>query len=70
MKKKIQLHDGIVGATILLSIILAAKVDAQWIWLAGIVSVLMIISAFTGFCPVYFVINKLMPEGNETGKCC
>ncbi|MCA9401358.1 MAG: DUF2892 domain-containing protein [Candidatus Omnitrophica bacterium] len=68
MKSKIKVHDGIVGVLILLSVILAMKVNAAWIYLAGAVSVLMIISAFTGFCPVYFILNKIMPTEGE--KCC
>jgi len=67
MKNKIKVHDGIVGAIILLSIILAYTVDSRWAMLAGAVSVLMVISAFTGFCPVYFVLNKFMPCSDE--KC-
>lgn len=68
MKNKIKIHDGIVGTLILLSVVLGIKVNAAWIYLAGAISILMIISAFTGFCPVYFMINKLMPDNKE--KCC
>ena len=70
MKKKIKIHDGIVGAMILASVLLAVNVNPQWIWLAGAISALMILSAFTGFCPVYFIINKIMPSSDEGGKCC
>jgi hypothetical protein len=69
MKNKIKIHDGIVGAIILLSVVLAYKVDITWLWLAGIVAVLMIVSAITGFCPVYFMINKIMPS-DDKDKCC
>ncbi|MGE0267099.1 MAG: DUF2892 domain-containing protein [Candidatus Omnitrophota bacterium] len=65
MKNKIKIHDGIVGTLILLSVILGIKLNAAWIYLAGAISILMIISAFTGFCPVYFVINKLMPDSKD-----
>lgn len=61
-KSRVKLHDGIVGAVVLASVVLALKVNAQWIYLAGAIGVLMIISAFSGFCPVYFLLNKLMPE--------
>lgn len=70
MKKKIRIHDGIVGALILLSVVLAINVQAQWIWLAGAVAVLMLISSVTGFCPVYYVINKVMPGDQSDSKCC
>lgn len=60
-KNKTQIHDGIVGTVVLASIILALTINMAWIWLAGIVAVLLISSTFTGFCPVYFILNKLMP---------
>jgi len=65
MKNKTKIHDGIVGSMIFLSIVLAVKVNMAWLWLAGIISVLMISTVFTSFCLVYFIINKLMPEGSE-----
>jgi hypothetical protein len=65
IQSKIKLHDGIVGATYLLSVILAITLNIQWLYLAGIVAVLQISSAFTGFCPVYFVLNRLMPESKQ-----
>lgn len=62
MESKIKIHDGIVGSIYLISIILGATVSMQWLYLAGVVAVLQIASAFTGFCPVYYTLNKLMPE--------
>jgi hypothetical protein len=62
MHNKIRAHDGIVGATNMLSVILAATVSIQWLWIAGIVAGLQIISPATRFCPVYFVLNKMMPD--------
>lgn len=62
MQTKIKIHDGIVGAIMLAGIVLGMKVNAQWLYLPGAIAVLMISSAFTGFCPVYFVLNKLIPS--------
>ena len=62
MENKIRAHDGIVGATYMLSVILGAAVSTQWLWIAGIVAGLQIISPVTRFCPVYFVLNKMMPD--------
>ena len=62
MQNKIRAHDGIVGATNMLSVILAVTVSTQWLWIAGIVAGLQIISPLTRFCPVYFVLNKMMPD--------
>lgn len=65
MQTKIKIHDGIVGAVNLVSVVLALKVNIQWIYIPAAISVLMVASAFTGFCPVYFVLNKLMPTPAE-----
>lgn len=62
MEPKVKIHDGIVGAIYLLSVVLGAMVNLQWLYLAGVVAVLQIMSAFTGFCPVYYVLNKFMPD--------
>ena len=62
MQRKIRAHDGIAGATYMLSVILAAATSIQWLWVAGIVAGLQMISPVTKFCPVYFVLNKMMPE--------
>lgn len=65
MQAKVKIHDGIVGTIYLLSILLGAFVHIQWLYLAGAVAVLQIMSMFTGFCPVYFVLNKLMPDSKQ-----
>ena len=58
MKKTRNVHDGIVGAVITGGVILGFLANASWFWLPGIIGVLMIQSAFTGFCPVYFLLDK------------
>jgi|TARA_B100001540_G_C15217723_1_gene378074 hypothetical protein len=62
MQNKIRMHDGICGAAYMVSVILAAAVSIQWLWIAGVVAGLQIVSPFTRFCPVYFTLNKLMPD--------
>lgn len=62
MKNKIRAHDGIVGMLYMFSVVLGSVVDTQWLWIAGAVAALQIISPVTRFCPVYFVLNKLMPD--------
>ena len=57
--RKIRIHDGIVGVLYLLSVVLAFTVNLQWLYLAGGVAVLQISSYFTGFCPVYFVLDRM-----------
>jgi hypothetical protein len=66
MKNKIKIHDGIVGTVIFTSVVLGLAVNPQWLYVAGFIGALMVSSAFTGFCPVYFVLNKLRPtDGRE-----
>ena len=59
---KIRVHDGIVGLLYLGSIALAQKFNIYWINVAAGVAFLQIISPFTKFCPVYTILNKLMPD--------
>jgi hypothetical protein len=65
MKNKTKIHDGIVGIIYMLSIVLAIYVNIQWLYLAGAVAALQIMSMFTGFCPVYFILDKVMQEDTE-----
>lgn len=44
------------------SVALAWYVDPRWMWLAGLTAVIMISSAFTGFCPVHWAISKLVKD--------
>lgn len=62
MTQKIKIHDGIVGALLLFSVVMAWKVDPRWIALAGLTSLIMISSAFTGFCPVHFLVGKIVRD--------
>lgn len=58
-KTKTKIHDGIVGAVILASVLLGLSVHLQWLHVAGAIGALMVSSAFTGFCPVYFILDRL-----------
>ena len=59
---KIRVHDCIVGLLYLGSIALAQQFNIDWIYVAIGFDVLQIISPFTKFCPVYTILNKLMPD--------
>ena len=61
---ELKVHDGIVGAIILLSVVAGMAVNPVWFWLAGVTGVAMIQSAFTGFCPVHFILSKVMPAAD------
>ncbi len=62
MNKKRRLHDGIVGAVLTAGVALGFWVDPMWLWLPGILGVTLIQSALTGFCPVYFILEKTCSE--------
>ncbi len=53
------MHDVIVGSVITLGVFLGYFVSSSWFLLPGIIGVAIIQSAFTGFCPVYFTLDKL-----------
>ena len=67
---KVRAHDAIVGSTYLLSVLGAAYLNQSLIYIAIGVGILQEISPFTKFCPVYFVLNKLMPDTDpiQNGK--
>ena len=59
---KVRAHDAIVGMTYLVSVVGSMFVSTNLIYLAIGVGFLQIISPFTKFCPVYFILNKMMPD--------
>ncbi len=59
---KVRAHDAIVGMTYLISVAGSMFVNSNLIYLAIGVGFLQIISPFTKFCPVYFILNKMMPD--------
>ena len=61
---ELKVHDGIVGAIILLSVVVGMTLHPAGFWLAGVTSVAMIQSAFTGFCPIHFVLCKVIPAAD------
>ena len=59
---KVRSHDAIVGLIYLTSALLALQVNVNFIWIAVSVAGLQIISPITKFCPVYFILYKLLPD--------
>ena len=62
---KVRLHDFIVGTLYMASVVLALTINIQWIYIAGAVAALQILSLVTKFCPVYFILNKIIPGGDK-----
>ena len=68
---KVRAHDAIVGLLYLISVVLTFyTTNLDFLWIAVAVGGLQIISPLTKFCPVYFILNKLMPytEPIQNGK--
>jgi hypothetical protein len=59
MNQKRRLHDSIVGILVTAGAALGYWVNPAWLIVPGAVGLLLIQSGFTGFCPVYFTLDKL-----------
>ena len=59
MQTKRRVHDAIVGILVTAGTALGYWLDLVWLALPGAVGLLLIQSGFTGFCPVYFTLDKL-----------
>jgi len=68
---KIRAHDAIVGLLYLSGVGLAYLTsDINFLWIVLAVGALQVISPVTKFCPVYTILNKLMPDSDpiQNGK--
>lgn len=60
--KRRRLHDGIAGALITAGVALGFYVSPLWLLLPGLLGVTLLQSGFTGFCPVYYVLDRTCPN--------
>ena len=58
MNTKRRLHDGIVGVVMTAGVGLGYWVDPLWLLVPVVLGVTLLQSAFTGFCPVYFLLER------------
>ena len=58
MNTKRRTHDGIVGAILTIGVGLGYWLDPLWLLIPGLLGVTLLQSAFTGFCPVYFLLDR------------
>ncbi len=68
---KVRAHDAIVGLLYLISVGLTFyTTNLDFLWIAVAIGGLQIISPVTKFCPVYLILNKLMPDTDpmQNGK--
>jgi hypothetical protein len=72
MNHKRRLHDAIVGVVITAGVALGYYVSAQWLLLPAVIGLTLIQSGFTGFCPVYFALDRLLPseDAADSSSCC
>ena len=68
---KVRAHDAIVGMLYLSGVALAyITSEINFLWIVIAVGALQVISPVTKFCPVYTILNKLMPDSDpiQNGK--
>jgi len=58
---KRRIHDGIVGVLVAAGVLLGYFANPLWLWLPGILGLVLFQSAFSGFCPVYFILDRISP---------
>lgn len=57
-----KMHDGIVGIVIFLTVALGYFSSQLWLWVPAILGLVLFQSAFSGFCPLYYTLDKIHPE--------
>ena len=58
MNTKRRIHDGIAGAVMTAGVGLGYWVDPLWLLVPVVLGVTLLQSVFTGFCPVYFLLDR------------
>lgn len=58
MKRTRRIHDGIAGAVITAGVALGYYMDPLWLLVPGLLGVTLLQSGVTGFCPVYYLLDK------------
>jgi len=72
MNRKRRIHDAIVGLLVTVGVVLGHYVSAYWLLLPAVIGVTLIQSYVTGFCPVYFALDRFLPSEGvaDTTSCC
>ena len=66
MHQKRRLHDAIVGLLVTIGVALGHYVSAHWLLLPAAIGLTLLQSGVTGFCPVYFGLDRLLPADGRT----
>ncbi len=59
---KRKVHDGIVGLVITVTVALGYYGSHVWLLVPGILGIVLLQSGLTGFCTLYYTLNKIQPE--------
>lgn len=59
----------IAGVFVLLSVLLAVKVNINWLWFTAFVGANLFQSGFTNWCPMMFFLQKLGVPTTPPGQC-
>lgn len=59
---KRRVHDGIVGLLVAITVVLGFVGNPQWLIVPGLLGLTMFQSALTGFCPVYYTLDRIQPD--------
>ncbi len=72
MNHKRRMHDAIVGLVITVGVAMGHYVSPHWNLLPAVIGLTLIQSGLTGFCPVYFLLDRLMPAQGaaDSAGCC
>ncbi len=62
MNTKRRIHDGIAGAVIVAGVALGHWVHPYWLWVPGLLGLTLLQSGFTGFCPLYCILDRTCAE--------
>jgi hypothetical protein len=55
---KRKIHDGLVGLVVTAGTAAGYYLDPMWLWIPGILGLVLVQSGLTGFCPLYFILDK------------
>ena len=66
MNQKRRIHDGIVGAVVTAGVALGYYMDPLWLLVPGLLGVTLIQSGLTGFCPLYFTLDRTCSSEGTT----
>jgi len=71
MNHKRRLHDAIVGLVVTVGVALGYYVSVLWLLVPAAIGITLLQSGITGFCPVYFALDRLIPSAGapDASRC-